>query len=73
MGNGSDIILERPDGVLLEQSFKFAKANNNQVEYEVLIVGMLVAKKLGVRRLLAKSDSLLKTGHVSRDYQANDP
>jgi len=73
-GSGTCIILEGPDVVLLEKSLKFTfKASNNQVEYEALIVRMLLAKELGVCRLLAKNNSLLITGQVSGDYQAKDP
>ena len=66
--------MEGPNGVLIEQALRFAfKASNNQTEYEALIVGMLLAKEMGARSLLAKSDSLLVTGHVTGEYQANDP
>ena len=34
---------------------------------------MLLAKEMGARSLLAKSDSLLVTGQVTREYQAKDP
>jgi len=33
------------------------KASNNQAEYEALIAGMLLAKEMGARSLLVKSDS----------------
>jgi len=60
--------------VFLKQSLKFSfKAKNNQAEYGALIVGMLLAQELGVCELLAKSDSLLITGQVSRAYQSKDP
>ncbi|MCI67194.1 gag-pol polyprotein, partial [Trifolium medium] len=40
-GSGTGIVLEGPDGVLIEQSLRFAfKASNNQAEYEALIAGM---------------------------------
>ena len=66
--------MEGPDGLLIEQALRFAfKANNNQTEYEALIAGMLLAKEMGVRGLLAKSDSLLVTGQVTGEYQAKDP
>lgn len=67
--SGACIILEGLDGVLIEQSLKFAfKDRNNQVKYEAMIVRMLLAKELGVHRLLAKRDSLLITGKVYGDY-----
>jgi len=54
-GSGTSIILEGPNGVLLKQSLKFAfKASHNQVEYEALIVRILLAKELGVPHLLKK-------------------
>jgi len=43
------------------------------VEYEALIVGMLLAKEMGAQSLLAKSDSQLVTGQVTGEYQAKDP
>ena len=67
--NGADVILEGPNGLLIEQALRFAfKANNNQAEYEALVVGMLLAKEMGVKRLLTKSDSLLVTGQVTGEY-----
>jgi len=72
-GSGAGVILEGPDGLLIEQALRFAfKANNNQAEYEALIAGMLLAKEMGAKCLLAKSDSLLLTGQVTGEYQAKD-
>jgi len=73
-GSGAGVILEGPNGLLIEQALRFAfKASNNQAEYEALIVGMLLAKEMGVQSLLAKRDSLLVTGQVTGEYQAKDP
>jgi len=72
--SGAGVILEGPNGLLIEQALWFAfKVSNNQAEYEALIVGMLLAKEMGVKGLLAKSDSLLVTGQVTGEYQAKDP
>jgi len=38
----------------------------------VLVAEMLLAKELGARSLLVKSDSLLVTGQVTDEYQAKD-
>ncbi|XP_068486911.1 uncharacterized protein [Phaseolus vulgaris] len=71
--SGAGIILEGPNGVLIEQALRFAfKASNNQAEYEALIVGMLLAKEMGAQSLLAKSDSQLVTRQVTGGYQAKD-
>jgi len=73
-GSGTGVIFEGPDGLLIEQALRFAfKASNNQAEYEALIAGMLLAKEMGARGLLAKSDSLLVTGQITGEYQAKDP
>jgi len=73
-GSGAGVILEGPDRLLIDQALHFVfKASNNQAEYEALIVGMLLAKEMGARGLLAKSDSLLVTGQVTGEYQAKDP
>jgi len=73
-GSGAGIVLEGPEGVLIEQSLRFAfKASNNQAEYEALIAGMLLAKEMGITRLLVKSDSALVAGQVTGEFQARDP
>ena len=65
-GSGAGVILEGPNGLLIEQALRFAfKANNNQGEYEALTTAMLLAKEMGAQSLLAKSDSLLVTGQVA--------
>ncbi|XP_068486945.1 uncharacterized protein [Phaseolus vulgaris] len=68
------VILEGPNGILIELALCFAfKANNNQAEYEALFAGILLAREMGAQSLLAKSDSLLVTGQVTGEYQAKDP
>jgi len=74
LGSGAGVILERPNGVFIEQSLRFAfKAINNQAEYEALIAGILLAKEMGAKELMAKSYSLLVTGQVIGEFQAKDP
>ena len=49
-GSGAEVILEGPNGVLIEQPLRFAfKSSNNQAEYEALIAGILLAKEMGAR------------------------
>jgi len=39
--------------LLIELTLRFAfKASNNQAEYEALVAGMLLAKKMGAKSLL---------------------
>jgi len=73
-GSGVGIVLEGPNGVLIEKALRFGfKASNNQAEYEVVIARMLLAKEMGAQSLFVKSDSLLVAGHVTGEYQAKDP
>jgi len=73
-GSGAGVILEGSNGLLIEQALRLAfKASNNQAEYEALIARMLLAKEMGARSLLAKSDSQLVTSQVTREYQDKDP
>ncbi|XP_068461626.1 uncharacterized protein [Phaseolus vulgaris] len=73
LGSGAGVILEGPNGVLIEQSLRFAfKASNNQAEYEALIAGILLAKEMGAKVLMAKSESLLITRQVTGEFQAKD-
>jgi len=72
-GSRAGVILEGPNGLLIEKALRFAfKASNNQAEYEALITGILLAKEMGAKSLLAKSDSLVVTGQVTGEYQAKD-
>ena len=44
------LILINIDGMVTEYAFQFAfKALNNQTKYEAMIVGLKVAKNLGMR------------------------
>ncbi|GAU47407.1 hypothetical protein TSUD_403880 [Trifolium subterraneum] len=73
-GSGAGVVLEGPDGVMIEQSLRFAfKASNNQAKYEALIAGMRLAKEMEVANLRAKSDSQLVKSQVSGEFQAKDP
>ncbi|RDX93784.1 Retrovirus-related Pol polyprotein from transposon 17.6, partial [Mucuna pruriens] len=73
-GSGAGVILEGPNGVLIEQSLHFNfRASNNQVEYEALLAGMRLARELDAKNLTAKSDSRLVTGQVNNEYQTRDP
>jgi len=60
-------------GYLRRVERAFNRASNNQAKYEAMIVGMLLAKELGARSLLVKSDSLLVTGQITGKYQAKEP
>ena len=51
-GSRARIIHEGPDNITLEQALKLNfRASNNQVEYEVLIVGLKLTREVGVKKL----------------------
>lgn len=73
-GNNTGMVLDWPDYIIIEKSLKFEfKANNNQVEYEALIPGMLLTLEVGASKLKAKNDSQLFANQVSRQYQIKEP
>ena len=56
--NGATMILEGPNDIILEYSFKFDfKATNNQVRYEALVAGLQLVKEIGARSLNIQNDS----------------
>ncbi|XP_014522255.1 uncharacterized protein LOC106778781 [Vigna radiata var. radiata] len=57
-GGGVRVVLEGPNGILIEQSLVFQfKVSNNQAEYEALLAGMELARDLAVGRLECQTDS----------------
>ncbi|GAU44863.1 hypothetical protein TSUD_329190 [Trifolium subterraneum] len=73
-GSGVGVVLEGPEGVLIEQSLRFTfKASNNQAEYETLIAGMKLAEEMEVQELKVHSDSQLVANQISGEFQTKDP
>ena len=65
----SGIILEGPDNVTLEQALKLNfKPSNNQAEYEALIVGLKLERKVGAKKLQCYTTSQLVQGKVVNKY-----
>ena len=48
-------------------------ATNNEVEYEVLLMGMMMVQKMGGKMVKVYSDSKLVVGQVRGDLEARDP
>ncbi|XP_017420406.2 uncharacterized protein LOC108330432 [Vigna angularis] len=71
--SGADIVLEGPNGFLLEHSliFKF-KVSNNQAEYEALVAGLELAKDMGARRITCRTDSELVVGQMNGNFQVRE-
>nr|XP_025678202.1 uncharacterized protein LOC112778047 [Arachis hypogaea] len=72
-GSGAGILLENPDGVVVEHSLRFSfKPSNNQAEYEALIAGLRLAIELHVINLQVYCDSLLVVQQVNQYFQIKD-
>ncbi|XP_022852947.1 uncharacterized protein LOC111374507 [Olea europaea var. sylvestris] len=66
-GSGAGIVLESLKGHKLNCAVRFSfKASSNAAEYEVLLAGLRLAKKMQVRKLLASSDSQLIVNQFER-------
>ena len=67
-------MLEGPNDILIEKSLHFAfKTSNNQAEYEAILVGLSLAREVGVKTLTCKIDSKLTVGHLNDEFQIKDP
>ncbi|XP_014490794.1 uncharacterized protein LOC106753490 [Vigna radiata var. radiata] len=72
-GGGAGIVLEEPNGLLVEQAISFTfQLSNNQAEYEALISGLLFAAELGIEHLECRMDSQLVVGHINGTFQVKD-
>lgn len=59
--------------LILEQSLCFNfQANNNQPEYEAVIVSLKLSKEVGVSHLMVKIDSQMITSQIKGDFQTKD-
>ncbi|XP_074377928.1 uncharacterized protein LOC141719447 [Apium graveolens] len=73
-GAAAGIVLVLPEGhhLMIAIYFKFY-VTNNDAEYESLINGLKISLEMGVRNLIAKSDSELVVNQVNGGFQARGP
>lgn len=71
--SGVGVVLEGPNGFLIEYSlvFKF-KASNNQAEYEALVAGLELARDMRAQKLICRTDSQLVVGQMNEDFQIKE-
>jgi len=66
--------LANPNDILIEKSLHFSfKTSNNQAEYEAILAGLSLARKVGVKTVMCKTDSKLTIGHLNDEFQIKDP
>ena len=72
-GSGLGIVLISPTGELLEQAVKLNfDALNNEAEYEALLHGLKIARRLGADPIIVHCDSQLIVNQLTGEYMAKD-
>ncbi|XP_027156081.1 uncharacterized protein LOC113756723 [Coffea eugenioides] len=72
-GCGAGLLLEGPQGEVCSYALRFDfPATNNEAEYEALIAGLQLARKLGAQQIHVRSDSQLVVRQVIGEYEAKD-
>uniref|UniRef100_A0A2N9GLE6 Uncharacterized protein n=1 Tax=Fagus sylvatica TaxID=28930 RepID=A0A2N9GLE6_FAGSY len=67
------IILVSPEKDKFEYAIQLRfRATNNEAEYEALLAGLKLSKKMGVKNLTVKSDSQLVVGQIKGEYEARE-
>ena len=66
-------VLLSPEGITIEKSLRLGfSATNNEAEYEALLEGMWMIRKMGGKSVDMFSDLRLIVGQVNGDMEAKD-
>ena len=72
-GSGVGIVLITTEKLVMEKSLRLGfLATNNETEYEALLAGMAMVKKLGGEVVEVYLDSRLVVGQVSGEFEVRD-
>ncbi|XP_076896342.1 uncharacterized protein LOC143549298 [Bidens hawaiensis] len=72
-GSGVGLRLVNPEGHEFTYAIKLDfKSTKNEAEYEAFLEGLRIAKKLGVKHLEARVDSMLIAGQINGAYEAKN-
>nr|XP_027088665.1 uncharacterized protein LOC113710014 [Coffea arabica] len=72
-GCGAGLLLTGPLGDELAYALRFDfRASNNESEYEALVAGMMIARKLGAESIEVYSDSQLIVNQVGGSYEVKE-
>ena len=72
-GSGVGLVLVSPEGITIEKSLRLGfSATNNEAEYETLLEGMSMIRKMGGKFVNMFSDSRLIVGQVNGELEAKD-
>ena len=68
------LVLVSPEKITIEKSLRLSfSATNNEVEYEALLMGMIMVQKMGGKAVKVFLDSKLVVGQVRGDLEARNP
>ncbi|XP_074360942.1 uncharacterized protein LOC141701179 [Apium graveolens] len=71
--NGAGLVLQSPDGFLIEYALKLDfSTTNKEIEYEVLIDGLGLARAVRAKNLKVCGDSRLVGAQINGKFEAND-
>jgi hypothetical protein len=69
---GAGVVYIPPEGDILKYAIQLDfPATNNIVEYEGLVIGLRLAKELGIQRPLIREDSQLVAKQVQKEYDCS--
>ena len=72
-GSRVGLVLVSPERITTEKSLRLNfSATNNEAEYEVLLMGMMMVQKMGGKAVKVFSDSKLVVDQVRGDLEARD-
>ncbi|XP_022024628.1 uncharacterized protein LOC110924962 [Helianthus annuus] len=72
-GSGAGLVLIDPNELEFTYAFRLEfQTTNNEAEYEALIAGLKLARKMGVKKLQVFIDSLLVSNQVTDNYMAKE-
>ena len=73
-GSGVWLILVSPEKITIEKFLRLDfSATNNEVEYEIMLMGMMMVQKMGGKTVKVYSDLRLVVGQVRGELEARDP
>ncbi|GAA0182927.1 hypothetical protein LIER_30455 [Lithospermum erythrorhizon] len=72
-GEGAGILIQGLEESSFEHALRFQfQATNNEVEYEALVMGLLLAQSLGISRIVVKGDSKLAIKQIRGDCRVKN-
>ena len=72
-GSEVGLVVVSPEGNIINKSLRLGfSTTNNEVEYEALLVGMVMVQKMGGRTIKVFSDSRLVVGQVEGELEVRD-